>query len=334
MRIQRSTVILVAALLAGCPQAGTSVEEATDMEEQDFLERLEPHLAEGVSPVDISTEPPEPGYLSALEALKWVAEDKAESGKLDYEYTVIRNGERVTYDQSWLRDAQVHEPILVHNLAFRTADEPEGFDYYYYIHASHPDMGMVLGGTFYYNENTGIDWGLTDKMGPGVSRRASENHETWSASEQVTTHVVTQSEAREFFSRTVGEPLREEPIAVLYPNDVHTDVHAFKWYFETEPGSDGEVHAYLMDSRVIVQSDRDLRNPLGYMERINASYATSDADASVTPLPTLISKVPRLGIYDALEEQEEQFQRLSRITEDVTRDAPEVLTREDFEPVR
>ncbi len=290
---------------------------------------LEPHLAEGVSPADISTEPPEPGYLSQLEALKRVAEDKAESGKLDYEYTVIRNGERVTYDQSWLRDAQVHEPILVHNLAFRTADEPDGYDYYYYVHASHPDMGKVLGGAFFSNENTGNDWGVADKMGPAVSRSAHEHHETWSASEQVTSHVVTRSEAKEFLSRTDGEPLREEPSAVLYPNDVHTDVHAFKWYFETERGSDGEGDAYLMDSQVSVNSDRDLRNPLGYMERINASYASSDVPLSITPLPTLISKVPQLGIYDALEEQEVRFRRLGEIAEE-----PEVLTREDFEPVR
>ena len=107
--------------------------------------------------------------------------------------------------------------------------------------------------------------------------------------------------------------------------------NAFQWYFETDARS-AAAEGYLMDARITMQSADDLRDPLGYMQRVNANYQRSGAVAFAgTPLPTLISKLPQpLGLYDAVETQSRQAspQPLRELVD------VRILTRDDFQPVQ
>ncbi|MFW5775884.1 MAG: hypothetical protein ACOCZB_01205 [Spirochaetota bacterium] len=325
-----STVVLV---LFGCSPAAVQLEDAGEMPDDEFLKLVEPHLAEGESISDISTVPPEPGYLSEAEVLKRVAQDFAAGGRLDLEYRVNLNGTDVTLDQTWLLDTSVHVPITVRNLSsIRTADTPQGYDYYHVLHASHPEMGSVFEAVYTYNENTGNYTGLGMCMGPAVNYKAHEHYRDWDASGYSRGHVVTQREASEFFTRAVGKPMRGEPVAVLYPHDGPMHRAAFQWYFETNTRSAGASEGYLMDALISMQSTADLDDPLSYMQRVNANYRNSDAVAFAgSPLPTLISKLPEpLGLYDAVETQSRQAhpQPLCELVD------VRILSRDDFLPVQ
>ncbi|MFP4114122.1 MAG: hypothetical protein ACLFUA_07100 [Spirochaetales bacterium] len=325
-----STVVLV---LFGCTPAAVQLEDAGEMPDDEFLKLVEPHLAEGESISDISTVPPEPGYLSEAEVLKRVAQDFAAGGRLDLEYRVNLNGTDVTLDQTWLLDTSVHVPITVHNFnPVFTADTPRGYDYYYVLHASHPEIGTVFTGVYGYNENTGRDFGYHRRMGPAANYKAHEYYSDWDATGYGRTHIVTRKQASEFFSRTVGKPLRGEPIAVHYPWDGPMSESAFQWYFETNTRSAGAAEGYLMDALISMQSTADLDDPLSYMQRVNANYRNSDAVAFAgSPLPTLISKLPEpLGLYDAVETQSRQAhpQPLCELVD------VRILSRDDFLPVQ
>ena len=332
---QISTIVIgitITMLLFGCNPFKNNRDVSVEMTEDEFLKEVEPYLAKGESIDDISTVPPAPGYLSEAEVLKRVALDFLESGMLNLEYRVNRNGKDISLDQSWLRDTKVHLPVTVHNFnPISTADNPQGYDYYYMLHASHPEMGSVFEGVFTYNENTGNNIGLGMCMGPAVNGKAHEHYHNWDASGYSRGHVVTQKEAGEFFNRTVGKALRGVPVAVLYSYDGPMDEAAFQWYFETDARSAGASEGYLMDALISMQSTSDLDDPLSYMQRVNSNYQYSDAVAFAgTPLPTLISKLPEpLGLYDAMETQSRQAhpQALRELVQ-----VP-ILGRGDFQPV-
>ncbi|MFP4114118.1 MAG: hypothetical protein ACLFUA_07080 [Spirochaetales bacterium] len=320
-------------MLFGCTPAAVQLEDAGEMPDDEFLKLVEPHLAEGESISDISTVPPEPGYLSEAEVLKRVAQDFAAGGRLDLEYRVNLNGTDVTLDQTWLLDTSVHVPITVRNFnPVFTADTPRGYDYYHVLHASHPEMGCVFQGVFTHNDNTGHEIGLGRSSGPALDGDAHKYYRRWDPTLYNTEYIVTRIQAAEFFSRTVGEPLRGEPIAVHYPWDGPMSKNAFQWYFETNTRSAGAAEGYLMDARITMQSAADLRDPLGYMQRVNANYRNSDAVAFAgSPLPTLISKLPEpLGLYDAVETQSRQAhpQPLCELVD------VRILSRDDFLPVQ
>jgi len=326
--------MMMAMLLFGCnPFTTTQNKVSVATKDDEFLKQVEPYLAEGESIDDISTVPPAPGYLSEAEVLKRVAQHFLESGRLNLEYRVNLNDKDVVLDQSWLLDTRVHLPVTVHNFnSISTADNPHGYDYYYVLHASHSEMGTVFTGVYSYNENTGRDFGCHRLMGPAVNYLAHEHYRDWDATGYGRKHIVTRKEAEEFFARIVGKPLRGKPIAVQYPRDTNMDEASFQWYFETDARSAGSAEGYLMDASIYMRSAADLRDPVGYMMRVNANYQYSGAVASAAALPgqTLISRLPEpLGLYDALETQARQAQEQS------LRELVKVrtLNRGDFIPV-
>ncbi len=320
-------------MCVGCNPFGIKKENASEIPTDEFLLQVEPYLAEGESIDEISTVPPAPGYLSETEVLKRVAQDFISRGMLNLEYKQNINGEDIVLDQSWLKDTRFHVPITVHNFnTISTADTPHGYDYYYVLHASHPEMGSVCVGVYTYNANTGNNVGLGMLMGPAINQLAHKYYRDWDNNGYKREYIISRRQAREFFSRTVSKSLRGDPIAIHYPYKGPMDKAAFQWYFETDARNGDMVESYLMDAFISMPSTTDLADPVEYMARINANYRSSGAVTfGGTPLPTLICKLPEpLGLYDALEIQSRNGRQQS-LRELVP---VRILGRDDFIPVR
>lgn len=278
--------------------------ETIHMSDEEFLQALDPFLAEGERIEDISTEAPEPGYLSGLELLKWLAETFEQSGRLDpISLKIYINNKLESLDQRWILDTKVHVPILVYNLNENASQSPRGYDYCYFVYASHPIMGTVYEGFSFYNENTGNLLYIGMDSGLAVSRIAHKYWQQWETSGLRTRHIISKYQAKEYFARTVGTPTRGDPIAVNYAWNRAIGRYHFYWYFETEARSAGGAEGYIMDSLLFVESSADLKDPLGYMQRANTSYRS----AGNMDMPTVIAKLPEpLGLYDAIENRARQ----------------------------
>lgn len=286
------------------PAVDRQAGKTTQQEDSEFLKAVEPYLAEGENIAEIGTEPPEPGYLSGLEVLKRTAYYFYNEGAFNLSYSILVDDEVKTFDQSWITEARFHIPILVYNFG-NTADRPLGYDYYYFLHASHPIMGNVYSILFQYNENTNNTIGIARRNGYLLgNEQASLNHAIWDPAKNHTSHVITKKEAIAFYSEIVGKPLRADPVAICMPFEQTGNEQFFQWYFETAARTAGQNEAYIMDSNITIQSKEQLTDIQAYLKSVNASYRSSSAPGSVTSLPTLIAKLSRpLGIYDALDER-------------------------------